>query len=171
MLCDLMFLYSGGSVHIWHDQWATSWSLPTRNVIPHTKLNSEYILSPELPQIKKKKSHTFRKYFIVGVCLAGRACGFVPWPGADFVGGDWWPALPSNLWNDKSSPTYHCGLHCSRLHHAKLHHAKLHHAKLHHASSVNHPRDSPQSTKVSCTKHQGELSLEGTKTSLQIMVQ
>lgn len=50
-----MFLYSGGSVHIWHDQWATSWSLPTRNVIPHTKLNSEYILSPEMPQIKKKK--------------------------------------------------------------------------------------------------------------------
>lgn len=37
----------------------------------------------------KKKSHTFRKYFIVSIYLAGRACGFDHWPGADFVGGDW----------------------------------------------------------------------------------
>lgn len=83
---------------------------------------------------QNKNNHTFRKYFIVRVYFAGRACGYDHWPGADFVGGDWWPALPSNFWNDKSSPTYHCG---------------LHHAKLHHASSDNQPRDSAQTAKVS----------------------
>lgn len=87
----------------------------------------------------KRKEVTFGKYFIVRVYLAGRDCGFDHWPGDDFMGGDWWPALPSNFWNDKSSPTYHCG----------LHHGKLHHGKLHHGSSVNQPRDSAQPAKVS----------------------
>lgn len=39
------FLFSGSSLHIWHDQWASSWSVPIRHAVPHTKLNSRYFLS------------------------------------------------------------------------------------------------------------------------------
>lgn len=132
-------VYSGCSVSVWLDQRATSWSLPTRNAIPHHKLSSEYILSPELPQTKKNKQtattktkHTFWKYLIVGLHLAGRAVGYDHWPGGDLVGVDWWPDLPSDSWYDRSSPTYHCGLH-----------------KLHHCSPVNQPPDSAHTAKVS----------------------
>lgn len=37
-------LFSGSSVHIWHDQWTSSWSLPFRHAIPHNKFHSEYFL-------------------------------------------------------------------------------------------------------------------------------
>lgn len=37
-----LFLLQGSSVHIWHDQRASSRSVPIRHAIPHVKLNSEY---------------------------------------------------------------------------------------------------------------------------------
>lgn len=38
------FLFPGSSVHIWHDQRASSWSLPFRHAVPHIEFNSEYFL-------------------------------------------------------------------------------------------------------------------------------
>lgn len=78
--------------------------------------------------------------FTVRVYFAGRAYGYAHRPGVDFVGGDWWSALPPNSWNDKSSATHHCG---------------LHHAKLHHASAVDQPRDSDPAVRVSYKEDRG----------------
>lgn len=36
------FQFSGSSVYIWHDQRASSWSLPIRHAFPHSKFSSEY---------------------------------------------------------------------------------------------------------------------------------
>lgn len=96
-------VYSGCSVSVWLDQRATSWSLPTRNAIPHHKLSSEYILSPALPQTKKNKQqqqqqnthsgNTSLSGFIWQGGLAGMIIGLAVtlWV---WIGGQIYPASP-----------------------------------------------------------------------------
>lgn len=53
-----VFLFSGSSVHIWHDKRASPWSLPIRHAVPHTKFNSEYFLSGTFACMSAPSLHT-----------------------------------------------------------------------------------------------------------------
>lgn len=139
-----LFLFSGSSVHIWHDQRASTRSLSFRHAVSHIKFNSEYFLLTGT----LTSTYTLHKTWLIVwhiqklsdcgcVYFAGRTGGNDHWSSVDSVGGDWRPDLPTTRWKDKSPPTQHCGL--------QQHNGP----KLHNDSSLDQPSDSDPTPKVS----------------------
>lgn len=118
---NTFFLFSGSSVHIWHDKWTPSWSLSIRHVLSHIKLNSEYFLALKLPLAqlynltkilpKKHKCDPLKKVVNCShMYFSGRTCRNDHRSSVDSVGGDRRPDLPTDSWTYEASSTHHCRL-------------------------------------------------------------
>lgn len=101
-------LLSGCSLHIWYDQWASSWPLFIRDAFPHIKFHSEYYTAALFGNIKTQWYRD--EADCSSTCTAGRTCGYGHWSSVDSVGGNWRPGLPTNSRHDKSSSSDHCWL-------------------------------------------------------------